>query len=135
VILVDDGEPLEDGLPRLRRSLQALARTGSSQPALFPEFRVAPDHLVLEFDQAAAVAREHHAETLTPAQQQSLDALEEKFHTMSRDGAEFDADLWTDAALSTSPRWAEIRALAEDALAAFGWTELAEADAASGSET
>jgi hypothetical protein len=40
---------------------------------------------------------------------------------MSRDGSEFDVDLWTDAALSTSELWADVRRQALAALDAFGW--------------
>ena len=40
---------------------------------------------------------------------------------MSRDGAEFDADLWTEAALATSEHWADVRRLALSALDAFQW--------------
>jgi hypothetical protein len=35
---------------------------------------------------------------------------------MSRDGADFDADLWTDTALRTSEHWAEVRRLASAAI-------------------
>jgi hypothetical protein len=38
---------------------------------------------------------------------------------MSRDGADFDADLWTDEAIRTSVHWRDVRALAAAALAAF----------------
>ena len=41
------------------------------------------------------------------------------FGTMSRDGAEFDPNLWTDAALSSSPQWDDIRRLAAAALELF----------------
>ena len=44
---------------------------------------------------------------------------------MSRDGAEFDAELWTDAALTGSVHWAEVRTLAAAALAAFDGPEAA----------
>ena len=38
---------------------------------------------------------------------------------MARDGAEFDADIWTDEAVRTSEHWAEVRALAAAALDEF----------------
>jgi hypothetical protein len=40
---------------------------------------------------------------------------------ISREGAEFDLELWTDAALRTSEQWAGVRLLAVAALDAFGW--------------
>jgi len=56
-----------------------------------------------------------------PAESQALDAIDEKLATMSRDGAEFNAELWTDAALKSSPHWQQLRTLATAALDAFGW--------------
>ena len=41
---------------------------------------------------------------------------------MARDGAEFDADMWTDEAVRTSVHWAEVRELAEAVLEQFGST-------------
>ena len=49
--------------------------------------------------------------------------LERKLVTMSRDGAEFDAELWTEAALRNSEHWAEVRVLAQSALEALAHTE------------
>jgi hypothetical protein len=40
---------------------------------------------------------------------------------MSRDGSEFDADLWSPAALTSSEQWAVVRRLAHAALQAFEW--------------
>jgi hypothetical protein len=38
---------------------------------------------------------------------------------MSRDGAEFDADIWTDEAVRTSADWADVRRLAAAAVDAL----------------
>ena len=38
---------------------------------------------------------------------------------MARDGAEFDADIWTDEAVRTSEHWADVRTLAAAALDEF----------------
>ena len=43
------------------------------------------------------------------------------FVSMSRDGAEFDLDLWTDAAVAGSEQWTDVRRLAAAALDAFDW--------------
>jgi hypothetical protein len=114
-------EPLDrDGhLRQLRWSLQAIAESGSGQRTLFPESASSADALALEFDTRAEVVRMNYEADLTPAQRDALDAIERKLETMSRDGVEFDAELWTDAALAGSVHWAEVRALAAAALAAF----------------
>lgn len=106
---------------RLRWSLQSLAAAGSDQPTLFPEHMMKADELALDFDHWAAFVRSAYEKDLSPAQVDALAAIDRKLSTMSRDGAEFDLDLWTDAAMRTNDQWAEVRVLAAGALEAFGW--------------
>jgi len=107
---------------QLSASLQALAIAGSEQRLLFPEFGLKPTELATHFDHWLSAVREDHVSELSDAESDALGALEGKLATMSRDGAEFDADLWTDAAVTGSPHWEEVRRLAAAALAAFGWS-------------
>jgi hypothetical protein len=109
----------EDPLRELTHVIWRLASAGSGQPALFPDDDVSPVELVRAFDQRALAVRDSYDDRLSPLQIESLTALEKKLSTMSRDGAEFDADLWTDAAVRTSEHWAEVRALAAAALDEF----------------
>ena len=111
----DSPEPVRE----LMRVLRQLSDAGSAQPALFPDDAVSAGELVRDFDQRAQVVREACDDELSPAQIQSLTALEHKLSTMARDGAEFDADIWTDEAVRTSEHWAEVRALAAAALDEF----------------
>jgi hypothetical protein len=111
----------EDHFRELRWSLQALATTDSLQPALFPEQSMSADELALDFDNSSSIVRERYEPDLSREQAAALDAIDHKLTTMSRDGAEFDAELWTDAAVRTSEPWREIRRLAAAALEAFGW--------------
>jgi hypothetical protein len=106
---------------QLRWSLLALAQADSVQPSLFPEQASKPDDLAFAFDHWANVVRETHGADLSDDQVASLDAIAAKLATMSRDGAEFDVDLWTDAALTTSEHWADVRRLALSALETFEW--------------
>jgi hypothetical protein len=106
---------------QLRWSLQALAVAGSVQRSLFPDAVVTADELALDFDHWASFIRENYLSELTESRAESIAAIERKLTTMSRDGAEFDLELWTDAALGTSEHWAEIRGLAALCLEAFGW--------------
>jgi hypothetical protein len=113
---------------QLRSSLETMAAAGSEQPSLFPEPAVTPRALAREFEHCDRAVRSGYESELTASQADALAAIDRKLETMSRDEAEFDADLWTSSALRTSEHWAEVRRLAESALEAFGWR----ADAAGG---
>jgi hypothetical protein len=116
----DNAERASD-LNQLRRSLRSLAAAGSEQPTLFPDDVVSADQLALDFGHGAVVVRGNYESDLSDEQKDALAALEQKLVTMSRDGAEFDAELWTDAALRTSEHWGDVRTLALSALEAFDW--------------
>ena len=120
--------PEEDALRawhfrQLKWSLQSLARAGSPQRPLFPDQAVNADDLAFEFDHWAPLIRGLYDAELSAPQCEALAAIASKLATMSRDGAEFDLELWTEAALSASEHWADVRRLAAGALDAFGWSE------------
>jgi hypothetical protein len=104
-------------------SLRGLATAGSEQLALFPDSVSTIDELAFNFEHWARAVRDDFESNLSPAQHEALDALQRKLVTMSRDGAEFDAELWTDAALVSSEHWAEVRRLASAAVEALGGPE------------
>ena len=112
-------EEAQDPLRELTAVIRRLADAGSRQPALFPDDNVSAVELVRDFDQRALAVRVSHDGQLSRPQIESLTALEKKLSTMSRDGAEFDADMWTDEAMRTSEHWAEVRSLAAAALHHF----------------
>ena len=109
----------EDPLRELMHVIRRLADAGSGQRALFPDANVSAGELVRAFDQRALAVRDSYDDRLSSSQLASLAALEKKLSTMSRDGAEFDADIWTDEAVRTSEHWSEVRALASAALDEF----------------
>ena len=109
----------EDPLRELIHVIRHLATAGSGQPALFPDENVSAGELVRAFDQRALAVRDSYDDRLSPSQLESLTALEKKLSTMSRDGAEFDADIWTDEAVRTSGDWSDVRTLAAAALEEF----------------
>ena len=117
----EDNAERASNLNQLRRSLRSLAAAGSDQPTLFPDDVFPADQLALEFARCARVAPGEGDGDLSDDQADAIAALERKLVTMSRDGAEFGAELWTEAALRTSEHWAEVRKLAVCALEAFGW--------------
>jgi hypothetical protein len=112
-------ENQQDPLRELTRVIRQLAAAGSGQPALFPDDDISVIDLLRDFDHRAAAVRESSDAPLSPSQFESLTRLEHKLSTMARDGAEFDADIWTDEALRTSEHWAEVRNLAAVALEEF----------------
>jgi hypothetical protein len=107
---------------QLRRSLERLAASADDRNVLFPDLVMTADELALDFDHWAAFVCDAHGGELTAAQRAAMDALGQAFTRMSRDASEFDADVWSDAALKTSEHWASVRRLACAALDAFGWT-------------
>ena len=104
---------------QLRWSLHALATAGSPQPSLFPDQVRTPSELAFDFDHWLTVIRTHYEPELTSTQQDALTAISQKLATISRDGAEFDVELWTDAALTTSEHWEDVRRLAAVAVDAL----------------
>jgi hypothetical protein len=107
---------------QLKWALQALAQAGSGQPTLFPEQTPTADDLAFGFDHWTSIVRQNYGAELSGDQDAALDAIARKLTTMSRDGAELDADLWTEAAVATSEHWMDVRRLALSALDAFEWT-------------
>jgi hypothetical protein len=114
--------PDPDDLKRLKWALRALAATASFQMTLFPDAVATADELALDFVRSVAAVRASHEDQLSFEQVHTLGALEEKLAVISRDGVDFDAEIWTDAALHSSPQWEEVRRLAAVALGAFGWS-------------
>ena len=106
---------------QLRWSLQSLAGSASEQRSLFPEWVATADELALDFDHWLDVIRQRYGTELDSAQRDALDAIEHVFERMSRDAAELDADIWSEAALRTSEDWHSLRRLATSALEAFRW--------------
>ena len=121
---------------QLKWSVQALALRAPEQLVLFPDFVATADELAMELDHWATLVLESYGKDLTGSQAADLKALHDKLAIMSRDRAEFDADLWTESALGSSVHWQEVRALAVAVRDAFGWSadstppaDLAAADA------
>ena len=110
---------------RLLASLKALASEPSDQLALFPESTNRVGDLAARFEDSVRAVHDHRAGELSRAQADALEALGHRLAIVSRDGAEFDADVWTDEAVRTSVHWRDVRALARAALDAF---EIANAD-------
>lgn len=121
--MIDDVTQRSWHFRQFRRSLQDLAGAGSDQLALFSDRAAKPDELAWAFEHWATIVRGAGDAELSAPQAAAVAALEAKLKTMSRDGAEYGADLWTDSALRSSEQWIEVRKLAAAVLAAFGWRD------------
>ena len=107
----------EAQLRSLRWSLQALAVGPTEQLALFPEYARTADELALDFENWSSAVRESDEADLSGEQIAALAELDRRLHVMSTG----DPDVWSPVALAEDPQWVEIRRLASEALAAFGW--------------
>jgi hypothetical protein len=104
-------------LQHVRHSLQMLASPAQAQLSHFPVgWVVLTDEMVLDFD--AWVERIASYWKLSPEQIARLTELDEFFTKMSDPSQR---DFWSDEALSSDPRWEEVRMLAQAALVACEW--------------
>ena len=102
----------------LMRSLQALAQPAEVQRALFPDFVVMPDELVLDFTEAFTSAREQSGQSWTSVQLQSLQTLDEEIALHS--GSNFE-EIWLVPDSLSHEVWSTFRTLAASALSEFNW--------------
>ena len=109
--------PLERPLlvGELRKSLHALARDGGDALAGAPEGSCKADELALDYSNDLAAALGSFAGEFTAEQQTALRRVDDLLSAMS--GPDHRA-LWTDDAVCTHPRWAEVRSQARRAM---GW--------------
>jgi hypothetical protein len=131
----DDTLDRDQAFRQLRHSLRALATAGAGQPTLFADLATTAQALASHYDQSAAVVRAEFEGHLSSGQLDALAAIDRKLATISRDGHEFDADSWTDAALRTGEPWSDVRQLAIAALETLGWPVADTAAAAEGRES
>ena len=116
----DDPEAAQSAdsvLKHLCCSLQLLASPAQTQLSHFPaNWVVLTDEMALDFDHWAQCVSTYWK--LPQEQMTRLTVLDEFLSEMS---GSFNSDFWTDEALSSDPRWEEVRNLAKAALVSFGW--------------
>ena len=120
---IPDDDQRDAQFRNLKWALNALAAPPTQQLALFPDSVAKPDELALHFDNAASVVRASYEPELSARQSEALAAIDLRLAALSRFGAEYDPEIWTDTALSSDDRWADVRRLATAALEAFGWAQ------------
>jgi len=95
-----------------------LARSADRALAQGPEGGDRPRQLAIEFDDAYTGYVAHLEQLPSHAQLEALQALDAALAAMSGPAK---AELWTESAVRSHPRWTEIRALARAASTQFGW--------------
>jgi hypothetical protein len=113
---MDEEQPKEWILKRLKHSLQALALAAPAQLSLFPDC-VKTDELVLDFDHWRLCAVGNYQCELTAAQFATLSSIDAHIESPPT------AAVWVESGLYSHPFWEELRTLARQSLAAFGWPE------------
>lgn len=117
----EEGEGRSGVRDQFRWSLQALAMNAEVQQSLFPDFVCKADELALDYDHWSEVARSFFGAEFSGDQLAAIQAIDRHLDAMSRGGAVFDEQLWSEEALGTRPQWVELRSLAQLALSKFGW--------------
>jgi hypothetical protein len=120
----DSGEgdaTVENDSPILRFewSVRALAQPAEVQLKLYPSFVCHADELALEFDECRQLAQPMLAGRLDQRQGQLIETLDSYLQSIS---GQVNAELWTEEAMRTSAEWERVRGLANEILAAMGWS-------------
>ncbi len=103
---------------QLRQSLCALALDGRVALATLPGNCVKADELALDYSESFAAIRSNDGFDFLDSQLAALARVDGLLDDMS--GQE-QPHLWTNDAVITHPRWAEVRQAARDALALLRW--------------
>ena len=96
------------------QSLQLLACSSEVQLGKFPAFVHAPDEMALDFDNFRSAFVSNFRNELTGEQLSCLELIDRNFEQMGK-------DKFSPEHVRNSVEWQGIRALASDALKAFGW--------------
>lgn len=110
-------------LSRMIETLKLLACGYEDQKASLPDYVHLPDELVISFSEAYLLFEQVvDAGLVSQDQIEKVQAVEALFDTMQKNRAVDDP--WTYEAVQSGENWRRVRALAQDALGAFGVTEL-----------
>ncbi len=102
---------------QLRNAVVALAQPASVQLELFPNFVCTADELALNLEDGLYEIVGHEDE-FSSEQRAAIAALDQILSDIS---GQRHAAFWTDLALREHPTWADIRVMAAETAALFGW--------------
>ncbi len=103
---------------QLRNLLRALASPGEVALSYEPDETCRADELALDYDNFVHALIGNFGVECTAEQRASLLRVDELFDAMTKARQ---PELWTDEAVRSHPRWAEVRAAAQTALDAMWW--------------
>ncbi|MDQ4144383.1 MAG: hypothetical protein M3198_11685 [Actinomycetota bacterium] len=104
----------------LRASLSALASPGSEALATVPDGFAKADELAIDYGNFVSAVLGNFGDEFSTEQTAVLRRIDAMLEAMS--GAE-NAELWTEEAVVSHPRWQEVRKAARVALNRLGWNE------------
>jgi hypothetical protein len=102
-------------IKQLEYALQALALKAEDQLKQFPDFAVATDELMLDFDQWSQVVIGNYPDFFSEEQRQILSAITDHINTYS------EPEIRIEEELILSPWWTTLRTMAKEALSKFDW--------------
>ena len=102
----------------LSKVIRILALPAEETLAALPEGPDRPDRLALRFDEEYTAFMAKLVDLPSEAQLVSLQELDRALNAMSSPN---DQALWTEEAVVHAPEWEQIRFLARQVVAAFGW--------------
>ena len=101
----------------LKWSLQAMACDSKTQVSLFPEFIVASDEMINDFNHWKGIAESRYQSEFSPMQRESLDQITSVIEAITQS----EEEIWENDSLTTQELWGELRILAASALEEFHW--------------
>ena len=102
---------------QLKWSIQAMACDSETQIALFPEFIVASDEIVTDFDHWKRTVESRYKSEFSLGQIESLNQINRVIDRISRS----DEEIWDNESLTTHELWGELRDAGTHALNEFHW--------------
>lgn len=101
----------------LKWSLQAIACDSETQISLFPDFIVASDEIITDFDHWKRAVESRYRTEFSPGQIESLHQI----HVVINQITNSEDEIWDNDSLKTHHLWKELRNAGARALKEFNW--------------
>jgi hypothetical protein len=102
---------------QLKWSLQAMACDGETQISLFPDFIVASDEIINDFEHWRRIVESRYKSEFSSGQIESLNQIDEIIDKIIKSQDE----IWGNDSLTAHKFWRELRSAGNTALNEFSW--------------
>lgn len=102
---------------QLKWSIQAMACDGETQISLFPDFIVASDEIITDYDHWKRAVESKFKSEFSPEQIESLNQINMVINEITRS----EEEIWDNEALTTHALWGDLRNAGTRALNEFHW--------------